>query len=262
MRTILFLSIGLSLILTSCSGASTAVEARTLTVYAAASLSDVFREIGAAFESMHPGVNLVFNFGGSQNLRTQIEQGAPADVFASANEREMETLGAQDLVAANAPRVFLTNRLVLIMPEDNPAGIQSLQGLAKPGLKLILAAEDVPAGRYAREILDRLNEEFGESYSDRVLANVVSNEDNVRQAVTKVQLGEADASLVYVSDTIAAPALKMIEIPTDVNVVAEYQIAALVESAHPDLANQFIAYVLSPDGQAALKRWGFTPVVP
>lgn len=262
MRTILFLSIMLSLILTSCSEASTAVEGRTLTIYAAASLSDAFREIGTAFESTHPGVTVVFNFGGSQNLRTQIEQGAPADVFASANEREMESLAAQDLVALNAPRVFLKNRLVLILPEDNPAGIQSLQELARPGLKLILAAEDVPAGRYAREILDRLNAEFGESYRDRVLANVVSNEDNVRQAVTKVQLGEADASLVYVSDTIAAPALKMIEIPTDVNVVAEYQIAALVESAYPDLANQFIAYVLSPDGQAALKRWGFAPVVP
>jgi molybdate transport system substrate-binding protein len=234
----------------------------TLTVYAAASLTDAFTEIGKAFESEHAGVTVVFNFGGSQNLRTQIEQGAPADVFASANTREMDTLVTENFTSAGVPQIFLTNRLVVILPKDNPAGITSLEDLGKPNLKLVLAAEEVPAGRYARLVLDNLNAMFGADYKDKVLANVASNEDNIRQAVTKVQLGEADASIVYVSDAIAVPELGQIEIPVDANVLAEYPIAPLVESANAELAKDFVAYVLSPAGQAILKKWGFTPVNP
>jgi molybdate transport system substrate-binding protein len=258
------LSIGIlaALILGACRGASTNSEPRTLTVYAAASLIDAFTEMGKAFETSHPGVRVAFNFGGSQNLRTQIEQGAPADAFASANAKEMDALVAQNMIQSDAPKVFLTNQLVVILPEENPAGIDSLEDLGMPGLKLVLAAEAVPAGRYAREILEKLNARFGAAYSDKVLANVVSNEDNIRQAVTKVQLGEADASIVYVSDAVAVPGLQKIEIPTEMNVVAEYPIATLAESMNPELANDFIAYVLSADGQATLKKWGFTPVVP
>jgi molybdate transport system substrate-binding protein len=205
---------------------------------------------------------LAFNFAGSQNLRTQIEQGAPVDVFASANDKEMAALVAQNMIQAGAPEVFLTNQLVLILPKENSAGIVSLEDLGKPGLKLVLAAEDVPAGRYARETLEKLNAMFGAQYMDRVLANVVSNEDNIRQAVTKVQLGEADASIVYLSDAVAVPDLQKIEIPAEMNVVAEYPIARLEEAANPELADDFIEYVLSVDGQATLKKWGFTPVVP
>ena len=120
-----------------------------------------------------------------------------------------------------------------------------MEDLSQPGLKLVLAAEDVPAGRYAREILEKLNALFGAEYMDRVLANVVSNEDNIRQAVTKVQLGEADASIVYVSDAVAVPDLQKIEIPPEMNVVAEYPIARLAESTNPELADDFIEYVLS-----------------
>ena len=231
-------------------------------MYAAASLTDAFTEIGKAFEADQPGVTVVLNFGGSQNLRTQIEQGAPADVFASANIKEMDTLVAQNFIVAEAPHVFLTNQLVVILPKDNPAGIDSLEDLGQPGLKLVLAAEEVPAGRYARQILENLNSMYGADYADRVLANVVSNEDNIRQAVTKVQLGEADASIVYVSDAVAAPELGQIAIPADINVVAEYPIASLIGSANPELADAFIAYVLSPAGQATLEKWGFTPVSP
>ncbi len=129
-------------------------------------------------------------------------------------------------------------------------------------MKLVLAAEEVPAGRYARQVLENLNGMFGADYKDKVLANVVSNEDNIRQAVTKVQLGEADASIVYISDAVAVPELQRIEIPVDANVLAEYPIAPLVESANLEMANQFIAYLLSPDGQSILKKWGFTPVSP
>ena len=252
----------LILVLSACSGATTSSEPRTLTVYAAASLAEAFTEMGEAFESSHPGLTVAFNFGGSQNLRTQIEQGAPVDVFASANAREMDALVAQNMVQPGAPKVFLTNQLVVILPGANPAGIASLEDLSQPGLKLVLAAEEVPAGRYAREILEKLNAMFGADYRDKVLANVVSNEDNIRQAVTKVQLGEADASIVYVSDAVAVPELQRIEIPSEMNVVAEYPLASLAGSSNPDLANDFIEYVLSPEGQATLKKWGFTPVVP
>lgn len=248
-----------SLLLSACGASNTP---HTLTVYAAASLTDAFTEIGKAFEAENTGVTIVFNFAGSQNLRTQIEQGAPADVFASANTKEMETLVAQNFVKADSPEIFLTNRLVLLLPEDNPAGIASLEDLSRPGLKLVFAAEEVPAGRYARQVLENLNSVFGADYKDRVLANVVSNEDNIRQAMTKVQLGEADASIVYMSDVVAAPELQRIEIPTEVNVLAEYPIAPLAESVNTELANQFIAYVLSRTGQATLAKWGFTPVNP
>lgn len=253
------LLIFLSLLLGACGASSTP---HTLTVYAAASLTDAFTEIGKAFEAENAGVTIVFNFGGSQNLRTQIEQGAPADVFASANTKEMDTLVMQGFVEAGAPQIFLTNQLVVILPIENPAAITSLEDLSNPNLKLVLAAEEVPAGRYARQVLENLNTMFGADYKDRVLANVVSNEDNIRQAVTKVQLGEADASIVYVSDAVAVPDLQKINIPADVNVLAEYPIAPLANSADPDLADQFIAYVLSPAGQAALATWGFSPVSP
>jgi molybdate transport system substrate-binding protein len=252
----------LTLLLGACRSTEGVAAPRTLTVYAAASLTEAFTELGQAFETAHPGVSIAFNFGGSQNLRTQIEQGAPADVFASANMAEMETLIEQNAIEAGTPRVFLTNRLIVILPKDNPAGIRTLEELSRPGLKLVLAAEEVPAGRYARQVLRNLNAFYGEGYRERVLANVVSNEDNIRQAVTKVQLGEADASIVYVSDAVAMPELQEIEIPAQVNVIAEYPIAPLARSAHRDLAIEFVSYVLSAEGQATLKKWGFTPIAP
>jgi molybdate transport system substrate-binding protein len=259
MKRTLVLLVFLSLTLEACRGVSNTPH--TLTVYAAASLTDAFTEIGRAFEAEHSGVRVVFNFGGSQNLRTQIEQGAPADVFASANTKEMDTLVMKNLVGADAPKIFLTNKLIVILPKDNPANIDSLKDLSRSGLKLVLAAKEVPAGRYARQVLDNLNAMFGADYKNKVLANVVSNEDNIRQAVTKVQLGEADASIVYVSDAVAAPELQRIEIPVDVNVIAEYPIAPVVGSVNTDMANDFIAYVLSPEGQTTLAKWGFTPVI-
>jgi len=262
MKRCLLMVIYLAYLLGACRSTDVPSKPRTLTVYAAASLTEAFTELGQAFEIAHPGVTVAFNFGGSQNLRTQIEQGAPADVFASANMKEMETLIEQNTIEPGTPRVFLANRLIVILPKDNPAGIRTLEELGKPGLKLVLAAEEVPAGRYARQVLENLNALYGAGYRDRVLANVVSNEDNIRQAVTKVQLGEADVSIVYVSDVVAVPELQRIEIPADVNVIAEYPIAPLARSANRDLADEFVDYVLSADGQATLKKWGFTPVAP
>lgn len=235
-------------------------EPETLTVFAAASLSEAFNEIGRNFEAAHPGATVAFNFGGSQNLRTQLDQGAVADVFASANQKEMDGAVTAGLVVSGAAHVFLTNQLIVILPKDNPGRVEKLDDLARPGLKLVLAAEDVPVGSYARQVLEKLEAQFGAEFKDKTLANVVSNEDNVKQIVAKVQLGEAEAGIVYGSDAVAAPALQVIAIPPEFNVIAQYPIAALARAPHPDLARAFVDYVLSSVGQTALKKWGFTPL--
>lgn len=234
-------------------------EPQTLTVFAAASLTDAFTEIGAAFDAANPGVITTFNFSGSQALRTQIEEGAPADVFASASGKEMETLVTGTFVGLDVAQVFLSNKLVVILPSDNPAALEILEDLANPGTKIVLAAEEVPVGKYARQAIDLMDASFGIGFKEKVLVNVVSNEDNVRQVVAKVQLGEADAGIVYVSDVVAALELKSIEIPGDLNVIAKYPIAPLVKSENTHLAAKFIEYVLSAEGQAVLAKWGFAP---
>jgi molybdate transport system substrate-binding protein len=237
---------------------------RTLTVFAAASLTGAFTEISHNFEAANPGVTVALNFAGSQTLSTQITQGAVADVFASANHMEMDKLVSAGLVQQDAPKDFLTNKLVVILPSNNPANIHVLQDLSRAGLKLVLAADTVPAGKYARRILANLGKgpAFGADFQTRVLANVVSNENDVKLVVAKVQLGEADAGIVYSSDSKAAPQLLTIEIPSNFNIVANYPIAALINAPHPDLAAGFITYVLSFEGQSILKKWGFIPVAP
>lgn len=272
MKRLIPLSLLLAVFLTACGTAPTptatviaaqlptaAPEPRTLTVFAAASLTDAFAEIGKAFETANPGVSVTFNFAASQALRTQIEEGAPADVFASANKKEMDALVSGNHVDANAPKLFLTNKLIVILPADNPAGIENLEGLATSGVKLVLAAEEVPVGNYARQSLDLMNARFGADYKDKVLGNLVSNEESVKQVVTKVQLGEADAGIVYTSDSVAAPELQTIDIPDELNVIATYPIAPLPNSANADLATAFVEYVLSDMGQAVLGKWGFGP---
>ena len=237
---------------------TTAPQAKTLNVFAAASLTDAFNEIGKNFEAANPGTTVSLNFAGSQALQTQIEQGAPADVFASASKTNMDALVKDNLIAQAAPKQFLSNKLIVILPMDNPAGLATLEDLAKPGIKLVLAADAVPVGKYALQALDLMDAKFGNGYKNKVLANVVSNEDNVKQVVSKVQLGEADAGIVYTSDAVAAPELKTIEIPADLNVIAKYPIAPLAKTENADLAKAFIAYVLSANGQTILQKWGFT----
>jgi molybdate transport system substrate-binding protein len=235
-------------------------EEHTLTVFAAASLTDAFKEIEAGFEAANPGVHVLLNLANSAALRTQIEEGAAADVFASANTKEMDTLAAGGMVGEAQP--FANNLLTIIVPADNPAGLSTPQDLARPGLKLVLAVEEAPVGKYARQVLDKLDVLYGTGYKDAVLANVVSNEDNVKQVVAKVQLGEADAGIVYTSDVVAAPELVSIEIPTEQNVIAVYPIAVLQASGEPTLAQAFIDYVLSDAGQASLHAWGFLSPLP
>jgi molybdate transport system substrate-binding protein len=257
MRRCIRIMLLLSLFIAGCDSAT--AEMVTLNVFAASSLTDAFTEIGKNFESVNPGVTVTFNFAGSQSLRTQIEEGAPADVFASASGKEMDTVVERKFIVDGVKQVFLSNQLVVILPADNPAGLEKLEDLANPGIKIVLAAEEVPVGNYARQSLELMNGSFGADFKDKVLANVVSNEDNVKQVVSKVQLGEADAGIAYVSDIVASPDLKTIEIPTELNVIAKYPIAPLAASENAEVAQAFIDYVLSAEGQAILQKWGFDP---
>jgi len=243
------------------SSTTNAPAAQKITVFAAASLTAAFDEIAQQFEQLHPGVTLEFNFAGSQQLRTQLEQGAVSDVFASANTREMNNAIQAGLVVTGTQQTFVRNRLAVIVPKDNPSGIQELKELSKPGLKIVLAAPSVPVGGYALTALDKMNADFGAAFSQTVLSNVVSYEDNVKQVVAKIQLGEGDAGIVYSSDVTPAAAAKVtrIDIPDKYNVLATYPIAVLKSAPQADLAAKFVDYVLSADGQAILAKWGFIP---
>mgnify|MGYP000288819885 CR=1 FL=1 len=236
---------------------------QTLTVFAAASLTDAFTEIEGAFEAANSGVDVVYNFGSSSTLATQIVEGAPGDVFASANSRQMRVVRDAELLAGS-PRTFVKNRLVLIVPADNPANIQGLGDLDHPGVRLVLAAPDVPVRDYTDTMLERMAASplYGEEYRTAVLANVVSEEDNVRQVVAKVLLGEADAGIVYVSDVTPDASTQVIAfpIPDALNTIATYPIGILSSSANAELAQVFIDYLLSDEGQDTLVRWNFISV--
>jgi molybdate transport system substrate-binding protein len=267
----LSISLSLMLVINLCLTACTSVvqpsstvnapAAQKITVFAAASLTDAFNEIGEQFKQQNPGETLEFNFAGSQQLRTQLEQGAVADVFASANTKEMNNAIQAGLVMSGTQQTFVRNRLTVIVPKDNPSGITELNDLAKPGLKIVLAAPGVPVGGYSLTALDKMNADFGAPFSQTVLSNVVSYEDNVKQVVAKIQLGEGDAGIVYSSDVTPAAAAKVtqIDIPDKYNVLATYPIAVLQAAPQADLAAKFVDYVLLPDGQAILQKWGFIP---
>jgi molybdate transport system substrate-binding protein len=232
----------------------------TLMVFAAASLTDSFKEIGAVFQAAHAGTKVTFNFAGSQELRTQIEQGAKADVFASADTENLDPLKTANVLAGD-PQVFAHNLLAVILPKANPANLKELKDLTKPGIKIVLADMSVPAGNYTLQILDKLSADptYGADFKEKVLAQVVSKETNVKAVVSKVSLGEADAGVVYTTDAqAAADNLSIIGIPDKFNVIATYPIAVLATSANPTLARQFVGFVLGSQGQAILQKYGFT----
>ena len=231
-------------------GSETAAEPVELTVSGASSLTEAFTEIGTAFEAENEGVTAVFNFGPSDGLASQIQESGGVDVFASASPTWMDAVEEDPGVTGRAD--FAKNRLAVIVPADNPAGITSLEDLAEPGVKLVLAAEGVPAGDYAREIFENAG------IADGALANVVSNEEDVKGVITKLLSGDGDAGVGYVTDVTpdVAGELQMIEIPDDVNVIATYPIAVISESEHPAEAQAFVDYVLGP-GQDVLNEYGF-----
>jgi molybdate transport system substrate-binding protein len=228
-----------------------------LTVFAAASLTDAFNQIADDINAVHQDIEITFNFAGSQALVTQIaEGGAEVDVLALASPAQMEGAVAQGIPATD-PEVFATNQLVVVVPIDNPAAITAPPDLAKPEVRLVLAAPDVPAGAYARQALCNIAAATGMPV-DGFAANVVSEEDNVRSVLTKVSLGEADAGIVYITDGKTEPdTVRTIEIPAELNVIARYPIATISDNP---LAAAFVSYVLSAEGQAALASFGFGPV--
>ena len=242
-----------------------AQSGQTLTVFAASSLTDAFEDLATQFESQNAGVEVLFNFASSSDLAAQLAEGAQADVFASANNTQMNNARDAGRIAGS-PHTFVKNRLVLIVPADNPAGIQGLQDLANEGVQLIVAAEGVPVRDYTNTMFERLAADatYGEDYRTAVLANIVSEEQNVRQVSAKVALGEADAGIVYVSDVTPDIADEVVAfgIPDYLNTIATYPIAVTNDSAQPELAQAFVDFVLSDEGQDILVAWNFVSIRP
>jgi molybdate transport system substrate-binding protein len=238
----------------------------TITVVAAASLTEAFTELGRQFEASHPGVRVEFGFAPSQQLAQQLAAGAPADVFASASQKYMDAAVASGRVGKSSSQMFVRNRLVVIYPSANPGRLSQLGDLARPNLKLVFAAKEVPVGQYSLEFLDAVSKDpgFGPAFKDNVLKNVVSYEDNVKAVLAKVALGEADAGIVYTSDVTPATAAQVtrLDIPDALNVIASYPVAVIRDSPHPDLARAFVDLLLSPLGQRILAGYGFIPAGP
>jgi len=226
-----------------------------LTVFAASSLRDAFQDLGRSFEQQHPGTSISFNFAGSQELRTQVEHGARADVFASADPRTLRALAGAGL--ALEAQVFARNEPVIVVPAGNPAGIHSLADLPR-ARRLVVGAPEVPIGEYTVRILEAASRRYGPAFGAAVESRVASRELNVRQVLAKVALGEADAAIVYRTDALASRgAVEVISIPPELNVVAEYPIAVLRGAPQAGLARAFVELVLSSAGQAVLARHGF-----
>ena len=230
----------------SSGGGSGGQSPAEIKVFAAASLTAAFNELGPQFSAANGGTKVTFNFAGSQALATQIQQGAPADVFASADLNNMDKV--KDLVGT--PQNFASNLLAIVVEKGNPRGVKGLDDLASPDLKVVLAAAEVPAGKYAQQVLEKA----------KVTVKPVSQEDNVKAVVTKVALGEADAGIVYVTDvTAGGDKVEGVDIPENLNVLATYPIATVKASKAQDKAQAFMDLVLSDQGQQVLKKYGFLP---
>ncbi|MER7820201.1 molybdate ABC transporter substrate-binding protein [Streptomyces sp. NPDC096153] len=215
-----------------------------LTVLAAASLTDVFKAAGGAYEKSHPGTKITFSFAGSQELAAQVKQGAPADALVTADTKTMDGLRAD----TGTPDIIAKNRLVIATAEGNPDKVDDLKDLADPELKVVLAAPEVPVGRYSKKILD----------AQKISVKPVSQEPNVRAVLSKVELGEADAGLVYKTDAATAPdKVDAVEIPDARNAIAEYPAATLKTSKNAEAAAAFVAWLSSPEAQKILREAGF-----
>ena len=245
-----------------------------VTVFAAASLTEAFGELAGTFEDAHPGVGVVLHFAGSQTLRTQLEQGARAEVFAPADWRQMAAVREAGLLGG-VPVYFAANRMAVAVPVPHNDGagvgdggdatmstVATLADLARPGVAVALATEETPAGAYAWQSLELMAADAAlpAGFAAAVLSNVVTRETSVRAVVQKVALGEVDAGFIYETDAARyADAVRMIEIPLHLNPAAQYPIATLDGAAHPALAEAFVALALSDAGQGILRRHGFAP---
>lgn len=253
----------LAALLLTTSACFCADQPKEITAFTAASLTGAFGEIVQIYKN-ETNISLAFNFDGSQVLRTQIENGAYADVFVSANTKQMNALKGEGLMNNSSISIFTRNKLALIVPKDNPAKIHNLTDLAKPGVKIVIGTKDVPVGYYAMQIINKLGNDsaYGPDYKTNVTNNIISRETNVNYVVTKVALGEADAGFAYVSDITENLSAKVdkIEIPDKYNVIAEYPIGILGQSKYPAEAMKFINLIKSDKGTAVLGKYGFSPV--
>lgn len=227
-------------------GASASGLEGTITVFAAASLSDALSHVGAAFEEAHPDMAVELSFAGSSALREQILAGAPADVFASADASDMDQVVAGE--AAAAPSAFAVNDLQIVVPTGNPAGITGLVDFADSDLLIGLCAAEVPCGRLGREALAKAG----------IMPAIDTDEPDARALLTKVETGELDAGIVYSTDVLSAgDAVEGVRMPADQNVIATYLIAALTDSGRKEAAEAFVDFVLSDEAQAILASYGF-----
>lgn len=244
------LVIALVALLAACGGSGRATPdglEREVVVSAAASLTDAFAEIEVAFEAAHPGVDVVLNLGASSTLREQILAGAPVDVYAAAS-----TLTMADVVALGRsdgdPIVFAHNSLAIAVPVGNPGGVAGLEDFARGELLIGLCAQGVPCGDLARRVLAAAG----------VVPAVDTNEPNVRALLTKIELGELDAGIVYETDVMGAPRVQGLEIPETHDIRADYPITVVAAAPHPRTAAAFVAFVLSGEGQRILGEYGFS----
>lgn len=233
---------------------------RPITVFAASSLQAAFTDAARAYESAHPDVALTFGFDASSALRTKIEQGAPADLLASADVINAQKL-VEDGFAIGRVQPFAGNQLAIVVPRDNPAHIETPLDLARSGVRLVAASDGVPISTYAAQLIDALARQPGypPGYATEVAANVASREDNVAAVVAKVALDEGDAGIVYRTDALASSGIKEIPIPVGVSVSVTYAGVVVKASGQPDAARAFLSWLSGPSGQAVLARFGFVP---
>jgi molybdate transport system substrate-binding protein len=239
-----------ALVLAGCGGGDGegggSAPSNEIKVFAASSLTEAFTELGPLYTAANGGTKVTFNFAASSALATQIQQAAPADVFASADTTNMDKV--TDLV--DTPQIFASNVLQVVVEKGNPKGVKGLEDLANPDLKVVLAAPEVPVGKYGAEALEKAG----------ATVEPVSQEENVKAVVSKVSLGEADAGIAYVTDvTAGGDTVEGVEIPEEQNVVATYPIATVEASKAPDQAQAFMDLVLSDQGQQVLEKYGFLP---
>ena len=247
-------------------GRASSSETAEVTVFAAASLTDVFQEAAQSFSRGSHHGNVTFNFAGSQQLAGQLREGASADIFASADEMQMQEAVAAGRIEKGSVKTFACNRLIIgygrpvAGAADDEPEVGSLLKLAQPGLKIVVGAEAVPIGQYTRQFLANAaqDDRFGPGFRAGFEANIVSEEQNVRGILSKLQLGEADAGVVYASDLVGVTELQSMEIPAHLNISAVYPIALTRDSRQPEQAATFVTFLFSEEGTAVLKSHGFS----
>lgn len=266
-RMIPYLTVGLVLLLLIAQiGCVAGAEPNTseLTIFAAASLTGVAGDLKTIFEETHPGVTVITNLDSSATLETQIKEGAKADLFLPASTKNMDNLEKEGLINNESITPYATNKLAIIVPADNPAGITGLSDFAKEGVKIVSETAEVPVRKYTDQMLGKAanDSEYGPAFVDAFKANIISEETNVAGATTKVALGEADAGITYYSDVSKelGEKITIIDLPESLNVVASYKAGIITDAEHADLAREYIALLTSDEGKAVLKDYKFSPV--